>query len=120
MAKVLLVGIEPTAAQQLRYSLTECLHHVESKPADLPADDLGSADIVFVGGKPADYLPLLRRVRRMLPRLPFIVLTRLPETSEWIDALEAGATDYFSFPLSQSQLQWLMESVRPSRAAAAV
>jgi DNA-binding response OmpR family regulator len=45
--------------------------------------------------------------------LPFVVVTRIPETREWLDALEAGATDYCSAPIETRQLRWLMESALP-------
>jgi DNA-binding response OmpR family regulator len=71
------------------------------------------ADIVFAGGEPTYYISLLRRVRETRPTLPFFVVTRAPETKEWLDALEAGATDYCSVPIETRQLQWLMESALP-------
>jgi len=118
MARVLLVGLEPANAGQISKALAECRCEVESRPAGLSPLELGDTDVVFAGGKPSQYLPLLQRVRAALPFLPFVVVTRLPETGEWIDALEAGATDYCSFPLSSSQLKWLLDSVLPRRAAA--
>jgi hypothetical protein len=36
-----------------------------------------------------------------------------PKTREWLDALEAGATDYCSVPIETRQLHWLMESTLP-------
>jgi len=60
--------------------------------------ELLDADIVFAGGEPACYMSLLRHVREARPALPFVVVTRIPETKEWLDALEAGATDYCSEP----------------------
>jgi DNA-binding response OmpR family regulator len=119
MAKVLLVGIEPASAGQISQALADSRHEVECKPCGLSPLELHEADVVFAGGKPSQYLPLLQRVRAALPTLPFVVVTRLPETAEWIDALEAGATDYCSFPLSANQLKWLLDSVLPRRAAAA-
>ena len=75
--------------------------------------ELLDADIVFAGGEPARYMPLLRHVREARPTLPFVVVTRIPETKEWLNALEAGATDYCSEPIETRQLRWLMESALP-------
>jgi DNA-binding NtrC family response regulator len=58
-------------------------------------------------------MSLLKRVREARPSLPFVVVTRIPETREWLDALEAGATDYCSAPIETRQLRWLMESALP-------
>ena len=77
-----------------------------------------AADIVFAGGEPSQYLSLLRQVRSDLPALPFVVVTRLPETTAWLDALEAGATDYCSPPFESRQIHWLMESTLPRHWAA--
>lgn len=82
--------------------------------------ELLDADIVFAGGEPGYYMTLLKRVREVRPTMPFVVVTRMPETTEWLDALEAGATDYCSAPLDMRQLHWLMETAvpRPRFAAA--
>jgi DNA-binding response OmpR family regulator len=45
--------------------------------------------------------------------VPFVVITRTPDTREWLDALEAGATDYCSVPIDTRQLHWMLESVLP-------
>jgi DNA-binding NarL/FixJ family response regulator len=71
--------------------------------------------MVFAGGEPSQYLSLLRRVREERPALPFVVVTRVPETTAWLDALEAGATDYCSAPFEARQIHWLMESALPGR-----
>jgi DNA-binding NtrC family response regulator len=54
-------------------------------------------------------------VRRERPALPFVVVSRVPNTKEWLDALEAGATDYCAGPFGIRQIRWLMESALPWR-----
>jgi DNA-binding response OmpR family regulator len=46
----------------------------------------------------------------MFPHLPVIVVSRLPETDEWLDALEAGAADYCAAPFEIIHLRWLFET----------
>ena len=82
--------------------------------------DLIGADIVFAGGEPSQYLSLLRLVRDERPALPFVVVTPIPETMAWLDALEAGATDYCSSPFESRQIHWLMESALPKHRIVAV
>jgi DNA-binding response OmpR family regulator len=123
MAKILLIGLEPAAAGQICRALAVDSHQIEQiepQIQNVALRDLRDADIVFAGGEPACYMPLLRRVRESRPTLPFVVVTRIPETREWLDALEAGATDYCAAPIETRQLQWLMESALagPSFAAA--
>ena len=113
MARVFLIGLEPATATQLSRALAVERHHIEHKPRTVGVEDLLDADIVFAGGDGKDYLALLRGLRESRPTLPFVVVTRIPETSDWLDALEAGATDYCSAPFEARQINWLMESALP-------
>jgi DNA-binding response OmpR family regulator len=113
MAKIVLIGLEQTAAGQICRALALDNHRIEQQPQDFFMRELLDADIVFAGGEPACYMSLLRHVRKGRPTLPFVVVTRIPETKEWLDALEAGATDYCSEPIETRQLYWLMESLLP-------
>lgn len=113
MANVFLIGLEQATASQISRALAVERHRIEQKPQNVAARELIDVDIVFAGGEPSQYLPLLRRVRDERPSLPFVVVTRVPETSEWLDALEAGATDYCSSPFESRQIHWLMESALP-------
>jgi DNA-binding response OmpR family regulator len=119
MANVFLIGLEQATAAQISRSLAVERHRIELKPQNIPVRDLKDVDIVFAGGEPSQYLSLLRRVREERPTLPFVVVTRVPETTEWLNALEAGATDYCSSPFESRQLHWLMESALPRTKAAA-
>jgi DNA-binding NtrC family response regulator len=113
MAKVILAGLEESVANILRHALAIEKHQIEHRHCDAPVDDFLDADIVFAGGDAKQYLPLLRRVRQSGPALPFIVVTGFPKTSEWLDALDAGATDYYSAPFGLRRISWLMESAIP-------
>jgi DNA-binding response OmpR family regulator len=113
MARVVFVGIEQAAAVQIARALAVERHQLEQKSKDAVVPDILDADIIFAGGEPSQYLSLLRKVRELRPTLPFVVVTRVPETREWLDALEAGATDYCSSPFESRQINWLMESALP-------
>jgi len=113
MANVFLIGLEQATAAQISRSLAVERHRIEQKPQNVGITDLKDVDIVFAGGEPSQYLSLLRRVRQEKPGLPFVVVTRIPETTEWLNALEAGATDYCSSPFESRQIHWLMESALP-------
>jgi DNA-binding NarL/FixJ family response regulator len=110
MAKIVLIGLEQTAAGQICRALDPDRHQVESQAQDAVLRDLANVDIVFAGGEPDYYMSLLRLIREERPSLPFVVVTRIAETEEWLNALEAGATDYCSAPIDTRQLHWLMES----------
>jgi DNA-binding response OmpR family regulator len=121
MAKVKLIGLDPLAAVQIGRVLAGSFHEIETLPVTVTLSDVLDADIILAGGERQQYVPLLRKVRAAKPDLPFIVVTRIPETSDWLDALEAGATDYCSAPFEARQMNWLMQSAlsaQPLTAAA--
>jgi DNA-binding NtrC family response regulator len=113
MAKIVLMGLESGAAEQISQALATDRHEIESRPGNAVFQDSLKADIIFAGGEPHQYLGLLRRVREARPEMPFVIVTRIPGTREWLDALEAGATDYCSAPYETRQLRWLLESALP-------
>jgi DNA-binding NtrC family response regulator len=113
MAKIVLIGLEQAETEQICRAFGDANHQIEDQPPDVVIQKLLDADIVFAGGKPVHYMSLLSRVRGARPTLPFIVVARIPDTREWLDALEAGATDYCSAPIETRQLQWLLESALP-------
>jgi len=110
MANVFLIGVEQTIAAQISRALAGGGHRIKQKAQNIDACDLMEVDIVFAGGEPPEYLPLLRWVREQRSALPFVVVTAIPDTTAWLDALEAGATDYCSCPFEKRQIQWMMES----------
>ena len=119
MANVFLIGLEQSTATQISRALSAERHRIEQKPQNLAVPEMMDADIVFAGGQPSQYLSLLRRVREERPALPFVVVTRIAETTEWLDALEAGATDYCSSPFESRHIHWLMEAALLRRRNAA-
>ena len=43
-------------------------------------------------------------------QVPVVVVSRIPETSEWLDAIDAGATDYCAAPFEPQHISWLVQS----------
>jgi DNA-binding response OmpR family regulator len=114
MARVFLAGIEESVANRLKCVLEVEKHRIEHRSCDAPVDDFLDADIVFACANVKQYVPLLRTVRQARSAMPFIVVTEIPDTSAWLTALEAGATDYCSAPFELRDIHWLMESALPS------
>jgi DNA-binding NtrC family response regulator len=110
MAKILTIGLDQSVALPLSRALGTERHDIRHKPKTTRIDDLLNADIIFVSGEGKQYLLLLKKVREVAPALPFVVVTSVPETSDWLDALEAGATDYCAAPFEPRHLNWLMET----------
>ena len=122
MAKILLAGIDRAVSFPIIRALAAGHHTIESKPIDVSPAEAARADVILAAGEEHSYLNLLRAVHFQRPGLPFIVVSRLPETSQWLDALEAGATDYCAAPFEPIQLQWILDTAlhnyRPPAVAA--
>jgi len=106
MARVLLFGLEFPSEIEIRRVLVEEGHEVRSETPNLDA-----IDVVFCNGDGPDYRFLVQRIRDIRPDLPVVVVTRLPDATKWLDALEAGAADYCSAPFETVQLRWLLSAV---------
>jgi DNA-binding response OmpR family regulator len=65
-----------------------------------------AADVIFCRAE----VDQVRRLKNASPGSAVIVASRIPEISDWLDALEAGATDYCAAPFERAQLCWVLES----------
>jgi len=110
MAKLFVVGCDRQTAGQILRALTKDAHCVEYRDKLASVNDLRDADLVFAGGEPGQRMSLLRRIKDAFPWLPCIVAARVPDTKEWLDALEAGATDYCGAPFESGQLEALIKT----------
>lgn len=111
--RVLLCGLEPSIEQELKTALES--DGVEVRACD---DDRypepGSADYIFCSFS-SHLSNLLRSLRGSAP---VVVVSRTPEAHEWIDAMEAGASDYCAAPFERKQIRWILEANTPACAAA--
>lgn len=110
MARVIFSGLEPRSAARLASLLAADGHEIHRETQNVPIQQLVNANILFVGGEPDQYLSLLRRVRLIDRTLAFVVVARYPETSDWLEALEAGATDYCSTPFDLKMVRSMIAS----------
>lgn len=108
MARVIFLKLDPGVAGQLRQLVTAEGHEVSLEKYDAPIGRISSGDVVFFGGSGKDYLSLLRRLRAADSRISLIVIARSPDTTEWLSALEAGATDYLVAPLDTTMIRALL------------
>ena len=123
MLAITLIGFPGDAADQITTDLAADGYEV-SRRRDATALS-PDASAAFVCGDRDGWQRDLREIRAIYPRLILIVVTRLPENTIWLDALEAGANDYACMPLDRQQLRWLFrptaqsESLGATRKAAA-
>ncbi len=108
MASVCLIGIDAISAERIVALLKTRGHRVEPAlphGASLPLD---TVDVVFVGGDPDQYLPVLEQARKRSRILSVIIIGEHRSTTQWLDALEAGARDYLATPLNDNDILWAM------------
>ena len=107
----LLFGLSEDLAGELIPQLKSCAINIEAikhdgNVAELPALADSPADIIFCS---AD-VNLVSELRSAKPEAPIVVVSRHPEVSDWLDSIEAGATDYCAAPFENSQVKWIVES----------
>jgi|SRR5690348_16915351 len=120
MLRVTLLGLPDDLNNQLARVLLDESYQVSRR---LYVSDLSrgaACCAVFISGDSPEYRHTLSLLREAHPDLPVIVVTRQPEARHWLDALDAGATDYCGAPFEHVQLRWILGSVlsQASRPAA--
>lgn len=111
MAKIICAGLEECVQTDLARVLGDEGHEVVIRDAAHDAAPIDGADAVFCNGDCPSYAALLRQIRGLRPYLPVVVVTRLPESEKWLNALDAGADDYCSAPFERGQVRWILSSV---------
>ena len=119
-ATVLFHGLDAELAMDLRDALAGFCEGVQAETltGQTQSRDTLRADqatVVFCGIKPET----VKDLRRINPKASIIAVSRLPETSDWLNVIEAGADDYCAAPFESHQLRWILDSTLScSRAAA--
>jgi DNA-binding NtrC family response regulator len=98
----ILFHLEEKLEAELAASLTAASFAVQRME---PASPAVSGDLVFCTTGAAFHM-----AKALFPHLPVIVVSRLPDANEWLDALEAGAADYCAPPFEGIHLRWLIET----------
>jgi DNA-binding NtrC family response regulator len=78
----------------------ECLQHVSPSGIDL----------VFCSSQANHFLSVLDCIKSTRPEVPVIVVSRHPEASQWLDAIEAGAADYCAAPFEPAHVGWIVDA----------
>ena len=104
MATILLAGLDTTIADELSRVLHQLGQSVKCAGPGTGADDPGEIQVIF-----APETDLIG-AQRSHPGVPVIVVSRLPEVSAWLQALEQGAADYCGAPFEARQVRWALNS----------
>lgn len=123
-SKIAVFGLEGALDEELRSVLNEQHYKVFSKPYRSASDCVEAirktrATVAFCPAAPELYRPLLEALQKQNRRFPVIVVSRLPEVPQWLDAMEAGASDYCSAPFEAREINWILENAIKARVAAA-
>ena len=119
-ATVLFHGLDADLAVDLRKALAGFCEGMQAEVLTGSAQARAAlrgdrATIVFCGIKPET----VKELRRINPNASIISVSRLPETTDWLNVIEAGADDYCAAPFESHQLRWILDSTLSySRAAA--
>jgi DNA-binding response OmpR family regulator len=119
-ATVLFHGLDSELAMDLRDALAGFCEGIEAEVLTSSAHARAAlrsdrATVVFCGTKPE----VVKDLRRINPHASIIAVSRLPETTDWLNVIEAGADDYCAAPFESHQLRWILDSTLSySRAAA--
>jgi hypothetical protein len=98
--QILLYHLDPSLQGELVPILAESGLGVESSEcAENPS-------LVFCASDPETVAQALSSY----PGRPVVVVSRLPEVSGWLDALEAGAADYCAAPFERLPMRWILET----------
>lgn len=105
---VLLAGIEPMLAQELHKYLSSRgidVHETTCLESRTTTKNQTPFDLVFCETHHPGLHALLKAVDS-----PVVVVSRVPEVNDWLDAMDAGAADYCAAPFEREQLDWILES----------
>lgn len=67
---------------------------------------LSQAQVIFCDAKSG----VVSQLRKTNPQAHIVVVSRHPEVTDWLDAIEAGAADYCAAPFETSQVRWILDS----------
>lgn len=111
--RLLLMGLDPSIARDLEDVLPKRSSAVRrSVPTDLLSFmrvlQESRPDVLFCPAGHRHLAEILERASAQ--RLPVVVVTRDPDAREWIEAMDAGATDYVAAPFHRDQIEWVLQS----------
>jgi DNA-binding NtrC family response regulator len=117
--RVLLLGFERALHAQLAKILSQQNHAVWAQPfssrsrsieASLGKLEKTPADVICCPADPETYPLVIAAVKQRHPQVPVVVVSTDPNTSEWLDAIEGGAWDYFGLPFEAAHILHVLEN----------
>ncbi len=110
---ILLFGLDSALEKELMALLGG--FNVATCNSDCP-DGIDDADMIFCSAVGSELRSLVNITSRMKSHPAVIVVSRLPEESRQLDALEAGAQGYVAAPFEPVRLGGLLRACMPQPA----
>ena len=112
---VVLIGLEQDLSLELTDRLAGRYPEMQFVSASSAASCLTrmspqDIDLVFCSSEANHFLAVLDCLKKVRPELPVVVVSRHPEVSQWLDATEAGASDYCAAPFEPVHMEWLVDA----------
>ena len=112
---VLLLGMDFELAATLQTILASEGHQVSYERREISASIQnfkapGTPDIICCGTHRQAYQRVIEQVRLSGKSVPVVVVSGKQETTEWLDALDAGASDYLAQPFDSGHICLVIES----------
>ena len=106
MRTITLIGFDQVTTRRLAADLAveKCNVISKNRASEIPPEALA----LLVCGDDPEWAITVRRARAQRPDIRVVVVTRLPDTAKWLDALEAGAHDYCGMPFDRHLVTWLL------------
>ncbi len=120
MANILLLGLDDSSAEILAKLTIQAGYIPRRESLRITWETRPLEDVLIISGDQQSYREVLTNIRQLHAPPPVIVISRLGETSGWIDALEAGAADFLAAPYTLPQVSAAIETAmaRPRAFAA--
>ena len=111
-ASIAIVGLNANLAADLVRALSLGSHAGTVRTVEQPAKSVryAGADVIFCSSEPDRCLPVLEATRQLRLDIPVIVVSEHAAFDEWLNAMEAGASDYCMAPFDPMQLRWILAS----------
>lgn len=106
MRTITLIGFDQATTLRLTTDLAaqRCSVTCKNRTSEIPSEALA----LLVCGDDPQWQVTVRQARSRRPDIRVVVITRMPDTSKWLDALDAGAHDYCGVPLDPYLVMWLL------------
>ena len=108
--RVLLAHLDPEVEAALDQVLANQPMEVEHTGIEAGLIDWHCYDVVFCSPKLAEIASIVRSSSGGNKKPVVIAASRIPETREWLDVLEAGANDYCAAPFEKSQINSILHA----------